>query len=146
MKQNNSDLPKDTDFLDPIIIALANPGGTKVLYDAMEAHFKLTDEQRNRTYPKGQKDCIFNNRILWALEYLHGKSLRAKKVLRKFKLNEAGLVDRSEYAFPKLTDAGKQRLAELTKTDATDVNLNNELIAIVALLTEATTRLNDLIV
>jgi restriction system protein len=80
------------------LLKLASDGQEHFLRDAIEAladEFSLTDEERKELLPSGRQ-AIFTNRVAWARTYL----------------KEAGLLETTRRAHFRITDRGRQVLAQ----------------------------------
>jgi restriction system protein len=80
------------------LLKLASDGQEHFLRDAIEAladEFTLTDEERKELLPSGRQ-AIFTNRVAWARTYL----------------KEAGLLETTRRAYFRITDRGRQVIAQ----------------------------------
>jgi restriction system protein len=80
------------------LLKLASDGQEHFLRDAIEAladEFALADEERRELLPSGRQ-AIFTNRVAWARTYL----------------KEAGLLETTRRAYFRITDRGRQVIAE----------------------------------
>lgn len=99
-------IPDFQSIMRPLLVALADGQRetVQVLRETLAEHFSLSDEELEERLPSG-RDRLYRNRVGWALSHLKG----------------AAVLDSPSRGVYRITDRGRQILADVPETERVDM-------------------------